>query len=276
MTFDVVQYSRKLSVLVESATPFVTVTLLSIRGSAPQIAGAKAIVTAQGIVSGTIGGGKIEGVAIEHACTLLSAEDGKSSEVVKWNLQTDIGMTCGGEVQIFFEVHRQADWPITVFGAGHVSQALVPMLMQLHCRVTCIDPRIEWMEKLPDHPKLTKHCVAEPKGLVGEQPEKSFFLLMSKGHSADVPVLAEILKTREPPYIGMIGSEQKAKVVRRELEQMGINEEKRRSFYCPIGLPIGNNTPAEISISVIAQIISQRDELGILAHKVKSFREAES
>ena len=271
MTFDVVQYSRKLSQLVESTTPFVTVTLLSIRGSAPQIVGAKAIVTTEGIESGTIGGGKIEAAAMKHARSLLAADDGKASEIVTWNLQTDIGMTCGGEVQVFFEIHRHSDWPIAVFGAGHVSQALIPMLVKLHCRVTCIDSRSEWIERLPNHPKLKKHCIAEPKELVTAQPEKTFFLLMSKGHSTDLPVLAEILKTRDAPYIGVIGSVQKAKVVRRELEQLGIDEHKRQSFFCPIGLPLGNNTPAEISISVLAQIIERRDELGILDHKVKAF-----
>ena len=193
MAFDVIQYSRKLSKLVEAATPFVSVTLLSIRGSAPQVAGAKALVTQEGIVCGTIGGGKIEAAAIDHARALLSSGEGKSVDLVKWNLQTDIGMTCGGEVQLFFEVQHYADWPIAVFGAGHVSQTLIPMLLQLHCRVTCIDSRSDWIGRLPEHPKLTTHCASEPRELVAKQPANSFFLLMSRGHSTDLPVLADAL-----------------------------------------------------------------------------------
>ncbi len=192
-------------------------------------------------------------------------------DFVKWNLQTDVGMTCGGEVQLFFEVYGKVDWPIAVFGAGHVAQVLVPMLTQLHCRVTCIDPRSDWLSKIPDHPKLVKCCVPEPKELVTRQPAHSFFVLISKGHATDLPVLKEILSTREPPYLGVIGSAQKASVLRRELAQAGLPDEKRSAFTCPIGMPIGNNTPAEIAVSIAAQLIQKRDEAGILNHKVKQF-----
>ncbi|MGI9471104.1 MAG: xanthine dehydrogenase accessory protein XdhC [Rubripirellula sp.] len=271
MTFDVVQHSRKLNKLVEIGTPFATVTLLDIRGSAPQIVGAKAIVTAGGIESGTIGGGKIEATAIEHAKRLLVAKDGTTNELVTWNLQSDIGMTCGGEVKLFFEIHNKAEWPIAVFGAGHVAQVLIPMLVQLHCRVTCIDSRSDWLAKLADHPKLSRRCESEPRVAVADQTENTFFVLMSKGHATDMPVLAEILSTRDAPYVGVIGSPQKASVLRRELTERGISSQRQQQFICPIGIPIGNNTPAEISISIVAQLIQKRDELGVLDHKIKSF-----
>ena len=232
--------------------------------------------TAAGIESGTIGGGKIEAAAIQHAKRLLGICEGTSCDFLTWNLQTDIGMTCGGEVKLFFEVHGKIDWSIAVFGAGHVAQALVPMLLQLHCRVTCIDPREDWLAKIADHPKLTKRCVVEPKELVAGQNANTFFVLISKGHATDLPVLAEILSTRQAPYVGVIGSAQKASVLRRELKQRNFAPQKVESFICPIGIPLGNNTPAEIAISVIAQLIQKRDDLGILNHKVKQFKSRES
>ena len=271
MTYDLVQHNQKLTELLRAEKAFAVVTLIDIRGSAPQIVGAKAIVTLAGIESGTIGGGKIEGTAIDHAKTLLAQNDGTTNELVTWNLQTDIGMTCGGEVKLFFEIHGTVDWPIAVFGAGHVAQVLVPMLVQLHCQAICVDPRSEWISRIPDHPKLTKRCLEEPRSVVRELPPETFFILMSKGHATDLPVLEEILQTRDAPYIGVIGSPQKAKVLRRELAERGLSQAKLDSFLCPIGLPLGNNTPAEISISVIAQLIRKRDELGVLHHKVKSF-----
>lgn len=271
MTYDVVQHNRKLTELLQSETAFAVVTLVDIRGSAPQIIGAKAIITPGGLEAGTIGGGKIEASAITHARELLSSESGKSCEMVVWNLQTDIGMTCGGEVRLFFEIHQKPDWPITVFGAGHIAQSLIPMLLPLQCRVRCIDTRSDWLARLPDHPKLKKCCVETPMQHVKEQDSGTFFVLMSKGHSTDLPVLAEILKTRQAPYIGVIGSAQKASVLRRDLRSRDLPDEKIESFVCPIGLPLGNNTPAEISISIVAQLIQRRDELGILHHKVKNF-----
>jgi xanthine dehydrogenase accessory factor len=271
MAFDIVQHHQTLTALLQSETPFATVTLIDVRGSAPQITGAKAIVTSAGIVAGTIGGGKIEATAIDHAQGLLAGGDGTSCQLVTWNLQTDVGMTCGGEVKLFFEVHGKVDWPIAVFGAGHVAQVLVPMLLQLHCHVTCIDPRPDWLARIAEHPKLTKRCIDQPRDLVACQPVNTFFVLMSKGHATDLPVLCEILENREAPYVGVIGSPQKASVIRRELKQSGFSPNQLNSFYCPIGIPLGNNTPAEISISVIAQLIQIRDKLGILSHKVKQF-----
>ncbi len=260
MTQDTVEFVRCLQNLLEAERSFVTVTLIDIRGSAPQIVGAKAIVTSEGLEAGTVGGGKIENVVIKHAQALLLQNE-KTNEFVVWNLQTDIGMTCGGEVKLFFEMEKRTTWPIAVYGAGHVAQALIRLLVQLNCHITCIDPRSDWIEKLPVHPKLKKLCVDTPADTVALQPVNTFFVLMSRGHATDFPVLAEILQSREAPYVGVIGSAQKASVLRRELKAVGVAADKILSFLCPIGLPFGNNTPAEIAISVAGQLIMKRDEL---------------
>ena len=139
------------------------------------------------------------------------------------------------------------------------------------CQVTCIDSRNDWIEKLPANPKLRKRCLPEPKSIVPELASNTFFVLMSKGHATDLPVLAEILRSRTPPYVGVIGSAQKASVLRRDLKQLGFAEDRIDSFRCPIGLPLGNNTPAEIAISVAAQLIQVRDQLGVFDHRAKSF-----
>ena len=201
---------------------------------------------------------------MRHAQQLLSTGT-RHPELKVWNLQTDIGMTCGGEVKLFFEVHARSQWPIAVYGAGHVAQELIRLLVQLDCHVTCIDSREAWLDRLPTHNRLTTVCVAEPKTTVADLSDATFFVLMSKGHATDLPVLAEILSTREPPYLGVIGSKQKASVLRRDLAAQGIPAERLDAFFCPLGLPIGNNTPAEIAISVAAQLLEQRDHAGPIA-----------
>ena len=270
MTHDIQDHVRVTRELLDAEQSFVTVTLLDIRGSAPQITGAKAIVNEQGILSGTVGGGKIEAAAILHAQKMLDGNS-SSTELVTWNLQTDVGMTCGGEVKLFFEAHRQARWPIAVFGAGHVSQSLVPLLTRLNCKLTCVDPRSDWLAKIPDHPKLSKRCLDRPESVVEQLPLETFFVLVSKGHAADLPVLLKILQTRQAPYVGVIGSQQKAKVLERDLKKEGIPPEKISSFHCPLGLPLGNNTPAEIAISIAAQLLQVRDDLGVFEHTRKEF-----
>jgi xanthine dehydrogenase accessory factor len=241
------------------------------RGSAPQIQGAKAIITSEGIVEGTVGGGKAEARAIAYATEMLRAQDGRSCELVTWNLQTDIGMTCGGEVKFFFEAFLCNDWKIAIFGAGHIAQALIPLLLPMNCQITWIDPRPTWLEKLPEHSRLTKVCIADPQDQVQHLDGRSFLVLMTQGHATDLPILVEILTNRRPPYVGVLGSQQKAKVLKRDLQERGLPEEVIDSYFCPMGLPLGNNTPPEIAISIAAQLIQRRDALVILKHKTKAF-----
>lgn len=271
MPIEAQNHWQKVNELMSAEAAFVVVTMVDTRGSAPQIQGAKAIITPEGIVHGTVGGGKVEARVIAHAQRILQDCDGRTCELVTWNLQTDVGMTCGGEVKYFFEVYSQNSWNISLFGAGHVAQTLVPILLKMNCSVTCLDQRPDWLERLAPHPRLKKVCAQELKSEVKNLDAKSFFVLMTQGHATDLPVLAEILRTIEPPYLGVIGSVQKAKVLKRNLREEGLPDAKIESFFCPMGLPLGNNTPAEISISVAAQLIQERDRLGILKHKTKSF-----
>ncbi|MEQ1826508.1 MAG: XdhC family protein [Pirellula sp.] len=271
MAFDIHDHLQKLTELLDARTAFVTITMVDARGSAPQIQGAKAIVTAEGIVQGTLGGGKVEAKAISFAQDILAKCDGRICELVTWNLQTDVGMTCGGETKFFFEVFLCNDWKIYVFGAGHVAQKLVPLLLGLNCVVTCIDQRRVWLDRLVHHPRLRKICSENLRDEVKQIDPMGFVLLMTQGHATDLPVVAEILKTSRPLYLGVIGSLQKAKVLKRNLKELGFAEDLLESIFCPMGLPLGNNTPAEISISILAQLIQERDRLGVIQHKTKSF-----
>lgn len=271
MPTDFHRHGAKLQELLEASVPLVVVTMAAARGSAPQVVGAKAIITADGLVEGTVGGGRVEARAVRHAQEMLECSAYQDCQLVTWNLQTEIGMTCGGEVQFLFEAVNRRDWKVAVFGAGHVAQCLVPMLLQLPCRVTCLDSRQDWLGRLPRHPQLKTVCRDDLKGRVQELDTDSFFVLMTQGHATDLPILSEILTTTAAAYVGVIGSVQKAKVLRRDLEKMEIPEPLRHAFHCPIGLPLGNNTPPEISISILAQLIQRRDELGVIQHKTKSF-----
>jgi xanthine dehydrogenase accessory factor len=177
-----------------------------------------------------------------------------------WNLQKDVGMTCGGEVKLYFEAQGTKTWDIAVFGAGHVAQALVPLLCTLECRVHCFDPRSEWIEPLPSHPKLLKKVSADPKAEVVALPPETFFVLISQGHATDLPVLREVLTTRNAPFVGVIGSDSKRRILQKELRESGVREELLDQFLCPIGLPIGNSSPSEIAVSIAAQLLERRDQ----------------
>ena len=98
--------------------------------------------------------------------------------------------------------------------------------------------------------------------MVKTLPDDAFVVLMSMGHTTDKPVLIEILRTRKFPYLGVIGSDAKANVLRRDLAEAGLPAEALKAFHCPIGIEIGTNHPYEIALSVIAQLIQTRDARG--------------
>jgi xanthine dehydrogenase accessory factor len=247
----------------ERGVPHVLVMLLETKGSTPQSAGAKMLVRAEGLPLGTVGGGKIEAAAIRLAREMLLKPDAPGVELreIEWNLQRDIGMTCGGAVRLLFHARRFSSWTIAIFGAGHIVQALVPLLQTLDALVVCFDSRPEWIEKIPPHPRFRPQVMENPAAAVAQLPERAFVLSITQGHGTDLPVLTEAFRRGCFPFIGCIGSEVKARKLRGELEVVGIPSESVAKLHCPLGLPIGGNAPAEIAISIAAQLLQHREKL---------------
>ena len=144
---------------------------------------------------------------------------------------------------------------VYLFGAGHVGQALVPVLEYVGFAVTVYDPRQELAERFSDvicapYAELEDHITLTPYDSV---------VVMTPGHMADFEVLHRIL--RHPlSYIGCIGSRNKAAKTRDLLRQEGFSEEAIASVHLPIGLPILAQTPAEIAISIAGEMIRCRAE----------------
>jgi xanthine dehydrogenase accessory factor len=248
---------KSASGLQQNGTSFVVVTLVSCRGSVPQNPGAKAIITADGLIAGTIGGGKVETAAIRRAQEIL--KNGPAPQLLTWNLQTDIGMTCGGEVTLVFELQSNTAWQICIFGAGHVAQALIRVLRRLNCRITCVDSRIEWLNRLPKFSSLTTIGESRPADLVASMPGDAFYISVTQGHATDVPILAQIfLRHPKAPYVGVIGSAVKGKKISAELADLGVDKNLLKKLRCPIGLDIGSNDPSEIAISIVAELLQVR------------------
>lgn len=256
-------FVERLAELSQSGVPFVCVTMVEAVGSTPQDTGSKMLVTRDGLVTGTVGGGRVEHKAIELAKEMLSrptANSPRPTAFVEWNLKRDVGMTCGGSVKLFFETYNHSDWRIIVFGAGHVASEVVNCLSRLDCHVTCIDPRAEWLDRVPSANRLRKICREKPYELVQQLPEDAFVVCMTMGHATDRPILEEIFRqSRKFPFLGVIGSKAKRAVLVKELIAAGIAPDKADAFHCPIGLDFGTNQPGEIAISVVAQLIQERD-----------------
>jgi len=278
------EFFQEAQLLSGKGQAFVIVTLLSSIGHAPQDPGAKILVTREGLLKGTIGGGKVEAKAIKLALDIIqgTCTDTHKLSIQKWNLQRDVGMTCGGSIELLFESFQTRPWSIVVFGAGHVAQALVRMLLQVDCQVSCLDPRPEWIAKLPVSPQLHAQCEADMSRYAIDVPAQAYCIVLTKGHDTDLPILRNLLPREDLNYIGVIGSKVKARLLRAELRREGFAEELMQTFHCPIGLSFGTNHPAEIAVSILAQLLSVRDEkqqkkaLGIpIQHSARSSNSAD-
>ena len=254
------EYYSRINELLSLQKPFVSVIMVDADGSIPQEVGTKMLVTADGLYSGTVGGGKVEKRAIEEAQALLSSNEKKTTHFVNWSLNRDIGMTCGGQVKLYFETHNATVWTLVVFGAGHIANALMQSLIKLECRIICIDPRQQWLDQLPDSPKLTKILEEDMPSRVASLPDFSFVMLMTMGHSTDKPILLEIFRQQKKfPYLGVIGSAAKAARLRKDISDAGLPAGLANTYHCPMGLDLGNNHPQEIAISIAAQLLQVRD-----------------
>jgi len=255
---------RRMHELSEQGEAFVVCTLLASMGHAPQQPGAKALINAEGLCEGTVGGGKLENRAIQEAQKILQGQTLQGAPVIHdWDLQKDIGMSCGGRATLLFEVFGANAWNVTVFGAGHVAQALCRVLLPLNCRLTCVDTRPVWIERLPEAPHFTKLMVDDLAAFAADVSPGTFCAVITMGHGTDLPVLKVLLNRDDLPFVGSIGSKVKARAIKADLARAGLSPERIQRLHCPIGLDLGSRLPEEIAISITAQLLLARDSAGV-------------
>ncbi|HEY1721628.1 MAG TPA: xanthine dehydrogenase accessory protein XdhC, partial [Magnetospirillaceae bacterium] len=170
-------------------------------------------------------------------------------------LGPDLGQCCGGGATLFLEPLGWAATTVTVFGAGHVGQALVRVLDGTGVRVIWVDPR---HESFPE--ALTAGVCAvtatDPVAEVTLAPRDSHVLIMTHSHDLDYAVLSAALRRGDFASVGLIGSDTKWARFRHRLARDGFSDETINSVICPIGIPgVGGKKPAEIAISVAARLL---------------------
>ena len=253
----------------------VLVSVEASRGSTPRGAGARMAVTGQGRLAGTVGGG-----ALEHQCELTALEVLSSciSKEVTYPLhpteEGDLGMICGGEVTVSFRFlpggEESASWVrqerarllpagrVYIFGGGHVSQALVPALAAVDFRCVVLEERPEFcLPQLFVGVEETRHIDYAQLADAVEFTEEDWVVIMTRGHKDDLLVQSQVMRS-PVRYIGVIGSRQKTAAVTAKLREMGFTDHDFKRVFAPIGLPIRSETPAEIAVSIAAQLILER------------------
>jgi len=230
------------------------VTVVETRGSAPRHAGAKMLVAADRTTIGTVGGGALEEAALQAASSAI--RDGAPS-LIPYKLKPDLGMACGGNATIFVEPLLPAS-RLYLFGAGHVGAALCPMAAATGFTVTVIDERPEYAsaERLPRASALLhSYDPAHWEALCFD--DQTYCVVVTHGHATDTEVVA-VLLARGQRYLGMIGSTRKRAALEQNLRERGVAPERLAALHTPIGLDIGAETPAEIAVSILAELVQVR------------------
>ncbi len=246
----------ELASLEREGQPAVLVTVIRTQGSTPREIGTRMIVLGNGSIRGTIGGSAVEALVIKDALETLRHG---LPRLVQYTLndaeKSDTGMICGGTMEFFLEpLGRQPH--LYIFGAGHVGLALGRMATELGYPHWIMDDRPEFttQERFPAAVVRTAGSFPEITTRL-EMVQPAFVIIVTRCHDTDLEVLRGILG-KSYTYLGMICSRRKRGEVFRTLEEEGFDKEELARVHAPIGLDIGSKSPAEIAVSILAEIIS--------------------
>lgn len=238
--------------------PAALVTVVATEGSTPQKAGAKMVVYPDGRLVGTIGGGCVEAEMARRARQAIAE---RRPQLASYDLTPEQagedGLVCGGRMQVFIEPLLGAP-TLCLFGAGHVAQPLAHMAKLAGFRVEVVDDRVKFAnrERFPDADEVIVEEFRAARGRLDLGPN-SFVVVVTRGHKGDADAL-ECALEHDLRYIGLLGSRPKMVHVFSELRERGVPGEALARVHVPIGLGIGAQTPEEIAVSILAEMVAIR------------------
>ncbi|MBQ6496315.1 MAG: XdhC family protein [Firmicutes bacterium] len=270
---------------IEEKIDFVIAKVVETKGSAPRKRGAAMIMTPEGNFYGTVGGGLLEARSQELCRKVMETKEPITYEFILDEQQQGenaLAMGCGGDATIqvdFIDTANPGNFieefklksNAYIFGGGHVAYALEPLLRHVDFTTTVIDDREEYAnpERYPNAERTIvcdtfDHCFDEL-----ELDDDSYIVIVTRGHRGDLQVLRQALQ-QPNAYIGMIGSKRKNRLLYDTLMEEGVTQEQLDYVHAPIGLKIKSETPEEIGISIVAEMIEVRAEK---AEREMRFRE---
>jgi len=254
---DVIKQLNKAMAIGESV---VLCTIVNTKGAVPRHAGAKMLVYSDGRFEGTVGGGEVENRVIAEA--LASFKDGKT-RFLSYDMidpeRGDAGI-CGGVVTVFVEPFLELP-TVVVVGAGHVGKPIVHLAKWLGFRVVVSDDREDLCN--PEDTPGGDLYLPVPMSQIPEKialGSRTYMVLVTRGAEVDIEGLPAILETNVP-YIGLIGSKRRWAHTQEKMIENGVSKEAIERIKSPIGLFIHAETPNEIAISVMAEIIDHYNQM---------------
>lgn len=233
-------------------------TIISVHGSMPRHAGSKMLVRADGSIVGTVGGGAMEQRVIQDALAALSDGQPRTTSYTLNSLADGDPGVCGGTAQFFVEPVVSSP-TLLVIGGGHVGKAVAELGRWMDWRVVLSDDRPEFCNA--DYaPGLNEYVVCSPSEVVERVriTAQTYVAAVTRGLPVDLKLVPALLRT-EAAYIGIIGSRRRwALTVAALREQAGLTDADLRRVRAPIGLELQAETPKEIALSILSEIVMLR------------------
>lgn len=233
---------------------FALATVVAHGGSSPRKSGAKMLVRHDGSSIGSVGGGRVEQETIEAARGAMAEGEARTLEFI---LTEAHGFACGGSMTVFIEPQgHQAQ--LVMFGAGHVGRAITSLASGCGFRVVVVDERPDCAVAglLPGAARVVCAPVVDAFEHVNLDQD-SFAVIATPGHLHDFAAVRGCLATKVR-FIGLLGSRRKRETLLRTLEEEGFTPEQRARLVTPVGLAIGAQTPEELAVSIVGQLIAIR------------------
>ncbi|MAT63372.1 MAG: hypothetical protein CL881_06190 [Dehalococcoidia bacterium] len=251
---DEAQILRELNSLVETGNTVVLATVVETSRSVPRHSGAKMLVLSDSHQIGTIGGGEMEARVIKEACACM--DDG-TSLLLNYELVDPVAGdpgVCGGTVTIHLETYMPNS-KILIIGCGHVGRAVAELASWLGYHVVATDDREEIAENVDGADLVLTGSIEEVLKQI-DLTDRDHVVAVTRNAELDIQNLPHILST-DAKSIGVMGSSKRWKTTRSSLESSGISEEDLSRVTSPIGLDLSAETPQEIALSILSQIIEQ-------------------
>lgn len=251
---------RRLADVVDSGAAAAVCTVVATRGSTPRKAGASMVVVDDGsdfgvVAAGTVGGGAIEHEIRRQALAVIAE---MRPRLVEIPLTTVLGMCCGGSVSVFIESLRMRPACI-VFGAGHTGEAVCAVAAKAGFDVVVVDPRddLRVPERFVDAVALRDSYDHDDDLRALPFAKDAFVVIATHDHAVDQR-LAERVLDFDFAWCAVVGSQRKALLLRERLLNKGRSDADVARLRCPAGLDIGAETPEEIAVSIVAEMVQVR------------------
>ncbi|MFQ6058649.1 MAG: XdhC family protein [Anaerolineae bacterium] len=230
-------------------------TVVKAQGSVPRHVGAKMLIYPDGSTVGTIGGAEMERRAIEEAQEALAEGKPRLTNYVFGGKEPESVGLCGGQVEVFIDV-IQPDPRLLIIGSGHIAQPLAVLGRMMGLQVIVVDDRPDYAtpERFPDADQIVVDEVEEAVAKVGVTPS-TYVVIATYGY--DDRALKAVVNS-PAAYIGLVASWRKFSVIAHDLQQEGVSQEALARVHSPTGLDLKGETPAEIALSIMAEITMLR------------------